>query len=707
MFENWKNISGNYQVKDLCANLAAGRESFDLRLGSAIETEADLENFLKKPDSVVPRRRASSICLRIGAIPDFNDDQLRPLLLRNSAFKRRIGDVLAAFRKIGIKYENIKQQKNETDKRLFRFMITYSAMISLKDLGVDINLISYESSGVWTALAVSGVIGLEDTAALLFGKINIQAVKFCRPRIPFLDPVTGKTFLPYVFDEPYLTFLIDGLSIEENVFCNYINDARLLARNQFTFKKYLEEWDVHMNNAGLEIEKLLFDDRLTWEPAKFLRERLLLMVIIVSSFYRLHEKWSLSREKPVKDQRFYELLDLVMDGEMPRDLLIKYIFSRTDFSSIAKILTANQSKMKAKTPYQYIKERNRRLEEIVNISKWLDDAASCKGILLDAEDIIYIEAGNFIISAPPEKSIVIEISKNIEKTVRNALFQLWLNGFNIKLELLYQDGTYNKLPLPVYPFDRKSFWLGKDTVVEGPFRKVFSATDPIIRDHVITGKTIIPAASLLDMALAANPQSAGLHNVVIHGAGIVEKELEATVEIDPETNHFTIKKEAKDVLCKGVYRTKKPEPPPAINLSELINRKPENINNLYPLFHKRGYNYGTGLQVIKKLWVNGSNYIFELEDKEQSAHGGGYLNPRILDGMLQSALAVNLLENEAGEEDSIFIPYIFESLDLFGEIGKHCFVSINKDEILQQQDDLKVNIAAYDGNGNCIARLRL
>ncbi|GMQ62974.1 type I polyketide synthase [Vallitalea maricola] len=48
------------------------------------------------------------------------------------------------------------------------------------------------------------------------------------------------------------------------------------------------------------------------------------------------------------------------------------------------------------------------------------------------------------------------------EALMKAVAQLWTAGITILWEAFYKDKTYYRLPLPTYPFERKSYWYGKD-----------------------------------------------------------------------------------------------------------------------------------------------------------------------------------------------------------------------------------------------------
>src|SRR5690625_5261848 len=117
----------------------------------------------------------------------------------------------------------------------------------LMELGFIPDLISSKQSGIWVSLAISNILKLEDVLDVLSGKKEVEKVAFYRPSMPFYDSIHKKSILPWYFNEDYLQQLRTKLFEDENLYLDYvptyIEKARLLLTSQFTFKRYIEEWN--------------------------------------------------------------------------------------------------------------------------------------------------------------------------------------------------------------------------------------------------------------------------------------------------------------------------------------------------------------------------------------------------------------------------------------------------------------------------------
>jgi hypothetical protein len=192
------------------------------------------------------------------------------------------------------------------------------------------------------------------------------------------------------------------------------------------------------------------------------RKKLLLMIIILTSLHKLDRKWNLREDSLLGEHRFHELLDLVVDGVMPRETLVKlFLDDHPDYHEIAATLNAHQSLMDSGNSYDYIANHCRTVDEIDNITVWFERAKESRGNILNGHHMCYLEFGELDKEVSPEECTVVRtaVEGDVTKLFKEALLHLWLNGVGLHWEKLYPEGTFQKTALPGYAFDRKSFWI--------------------------------------------------------------------------------------------------------------------------------------------------------------------------------------------------------------------------------------------------------
>lgn len=249
----------------------------------------------------------------------------------------------------------------------------------------------------------------------------------------------------------------------DEVILPHIDKARVLSVGQYTFKKFLGEWEAPLKAVGEDLLHMLHDNAiLASGEALIEQKKLLLLVIIVTSLYKLDRKWNLRGDSLIGEHRFHELLELVVDDVMTQEAAVHlFLDDAPDYAAIAAVLNERQHLMNPETTYEYISEHRRDLWEIENIPEWLQQAKRSQGAIPERKNMRFVNFGELTVPVPDESWNVINtgVQGDVVKQFKETLLQLWLNGVDLQWGKLYPEGTFKKVALPGYAFDRKSYWL--------------------------------------------------------------------------------------------------------------------------------------------------------------------------------------------------------------------------------------------------------
>jgi acyl transferase domain-containing protein/SAM-dependent methyltransferase len=492
-FLGWKNFVDSqkyseYHLTDICATVMTGREHFPYRYGCYVHNKAELKTFLQKDIFSIVKSDTHEWCLYVGELIWENGADVQSLLEQYPLINEHLNKIQHSLSTLDIS-DDLKEGFKSTAwypslKPLYSFMVNYAYLSALMELGLTPNLITGEKTGLWCALTLSGMMKLEDALAILRTQKTLDKIQLVRPQVPFYDPVTHQTRLPYHFDEDYLHFLVDDLSIAIADVHHFVERALLLKDSQFTFKKYLEEWCLILRqHTGIDLDSMLFNDRFIHSPAeKDRKKQVLLMLIIKSALRQLDQKWDLTRTKRIKEQKFQELLDLVIDGVMPKETVVELFVGEEipNITGIATLLNKRQELLNANKPYQFLNKHSQYLPVNTNLSQWFEKAMVSDSSQPDIQNMSYLVFGEFNQPTTPDSSIQIAITDKPDNVFQETLLKLWLKGLDIKWDILYPEGTFNKIPLPTYCFDRASFWLTKK------YQKMLSQPKSETEQHVKT-----------------------------------------------------------------------------------------------------------------------------------------------------------------------------------------------------------------------------
>ena len=265
-------------------------------------------------------------------------------------------------------------------KPLYSFIANHTILETIIASGFRPDFITGEKpSGILLALALSGMMDLEHALHVLGGYQDPEEINLLRPRaFPFYDPLTRQMILTYHIDATYLSTLINDIMITEEETRHLIEKARIMLANQYTFKKSIEQWGLHLKkSANIDLRRLLYDNEVLFNPdGSYRKTRLLIMLIIEVTFHQINRKWDLSGERKVSDRNFHELLDLVLDNVITPELLFDLLTEKEpDLCAMASKLNQRQVYLDKEKPYILLERHSSSIKPFEQ-EAWFNKAAN-------------------------------------------------------------------------------------------------------------------------------------------------------------------------------------------------------------------------------------------------------------------------------------------------------------------------------------------
>lgn len=464
--------SGNF--RDACMTLLTGRQNFAYRFGGLAKDKADLFKMLENASDhgdCVSGRQLYSLRIRENLRGSYSEWQR--LCTEFPIFKEKSDQLFKAVRKFDGNHQ-IAEGFSLTPwpaeyQPLYTFIITYSVISALADTGLKLNTVTGIQDGFWTALTVSRMISLNDLFMILLGKKEPGQLKPVRPAMTVCDPVHSQEIKPYNVDGSYLEELVSNLVIPDDILSYYIQKAKILYANQYTFKKYVNEWKRYLVPVGLTVEHLLDDNGPLSPKEKNDSARLLFMVIILSSLLRVNKKWNLSAKKVLNNERFYELLDLVVDEILPKDVLISLLSDKQpEYDEAARIVNEriNRPFISKTGEYAYLRQHCKKVNEITDFSSWAE-AMSSLSELPEIHEGFVVDLENPDAGCESNVAAAIHFGDDLTGNIQKALIDLWHKGADLNWSILYPEGSFTKIPMPGYCFAQNSFWITGDYAAAG------------------------------------------------------------------------------------------------------------------------------------------------------------------------------------------------------------------------------------------------
>ncbi|WP_341992446.1 SDR family NAD(P)-dependent oxidoreductase [Azorhizobium sp. AG788] len=281
---------------------------------------------------------------------------------------------------------------------------------------------------------------------------------------------------------------------------------------------------------------------------------------------------------------------------------------------------------------------------------------------------------------------------------REGIAAGYIHGAAFDWRALYPAG--NLVPLLPYAWDREDLWVetalskadrlgqgehpfigrrvGEATAVwEGDFKRVEHA---YLQDHCIAGEPIFPAAGYVELALVARAdktQSALMEDLRIHRALATFATPIVRMHLDEEGRGFSIfcRENQPDtpwvrVASGALLRTPVPPREAVIDGAAIKERcpLPLDVPGFYATAAGFGIAYGPAFRCIRAGWMGENECLVRLElpPEEVGAAQSYFVHPVLLDGALQSVLALLLL----GAAPAPFaLPVGFDQLRFHGMLG--------------------------------------
>lgn len=296
------------------------------------------------------------------------------------------------------------------------------------------------------------------------------------------------------------------------------------------------------------------------------------------------------------------------------------------------------------------------------------------------------------------------------------LLALWVSGFGVDWKSIRRDQPGKRISFPGYPFAKTAFWVGQKAPpaprkFENPERRYQTTvygTESFLRDHLVLGEKALPGVMSFEFlrdALSRSEMYSGAFELIGHGwteTLPVEKgpaHIEVTLQQgQTEDKQYAISARGPDgirQLARGVARPLRNNDAPQIDLDLARKTAPKEIDTatLYRRFADMGLQYGPAQQSISGLWQGAGRAVARLTLPEK-ADRAPKLNPAILDGALQAALA--LQDKDSG---LLALPYSVRSVQVFGETISQMWAVI-------EADDSGVSVDICDEQGRVKIRLR-
>ncbi|MDN0200047.1 SDR family NAD(P)-dependent oxidoreductase [Streptomyces sp. S.PNR 29] len=319
-------------------------------------------------------------------------------------------------------------------------------------------------------------------------------------------------------------------------------------------------------------------------------------------------------------------------------------------------------------------------ERLAFVATDIAEAASRLAAVGRGEDGQWLHRGR-VTSHPPLAGLFSDsvggddfLTAQIRSGNDDLLGRLWVSGVAVDWDLMDRGrpGVRRRVPLPTYPFERARHWLDLGPApaapdgARAPWRRTLAATAPVLRDHVVEGRAILPGVGHLDLVAEARGEQAGpsfadvrwIAPLAVTGAG-------AGVSVRFDGDRYEVLGDDDTVRSCGRL-IDAPPAPCAVDVPALRARLDEGPGHtaFYRLLEEQGLPYGPFFRRVQQVWTGEGEALGRLGPvTEDTSHR---LHPGVLDAALHTVAA--LLVRRRGPGARPLLPFAADRVEVFGPV---------------------------------------
>ncbi|MEU1669891.1 SDR family NAD(P)-dependent oxidoreductase [Streptomyces sparsogenes] len=256
----------------------------------------------------------------------------------------------------------------------------------------------------------------------------------------------------------------------------------------------------------------------------------------------------------------------------------------------------------------------------------------------------------------------------------DLLGRMWVSGVTVDWDLLdrLRPAGRRRVPLPAYPFERVRHWLDT-TPAPAPaqgtrrWERRLAADEPVLRDHVVDGRPILPGVGHLDLVAEASGGLAG--RACLDVRWVVPLALsgaEETVAVAFAGDRYEIRGADGAVRSCGRLAAAPPAPAP-LDVTALRARLDEGPgeDSFYRALAGQGLPYGPFFRRVRQVWTGRDEVLGRIGEAAGTdpAHA---LHPGVLDAALHTVAA--LLVRRRGQHARPMLPFAADRVEVFGPV---------------------------------------
>ncbi|MGY0063719.1 SDR family NAD(P)-dependent oxidoreductase [Streptomyces sp. LZ34] len=465
---------------DICHTLAVGRDHAPVRVGGLVSGMEDIAALVAAPAVVEAPPVERRWRLAVGPLRPPSRQRVRELLASPlyadlvAEFRAESGDAAAALRAL-------RQGEHGPRAEVVFSLLTVRALLRI---GMAPDGVTAHGPGVWPALAAVGALDWPAAVDLAEGGSSTTATVEPRaPRLPFTEPLTGRTYPAHPLDTAYLADLLEGLVLNGEETAAVWAKAGRLVDGQHTFRGHLRAWNQELERCGRTAWQLPMDGA-AWATPPAAADRPAEVFRVLAAQHALDlldRKWSLPRDPMVRDPRAREVLELLADGVLTRGHLPALLADGPGArAAVVSDLRARAVPLAPDGDYTMLRARAGMPAGPELLRAWA--ATTDLGGAAEAPP----ETATLWIGAPGTTGpadVVIDGGRSFADLLAESLLRLWLGGVEVDWSRYHSGAPRRALSLPTTEFLRSTHRATRPEASPPPEAPLPDATPPTDTGH--------------------------------------------------------------------------------------------------------------------------------------------------------------------------------------------------------------------------------
>ncbi|SDD51918.1 polyketide synthase PksM/polyketide synthase PksN [Paenibacillus sp. CF095] len=312
-----------------------------------------------------------------------------------------------------------------------------------------------------------------------------------------------------------------------------------------------------------------------------------------------------------------------------------------------------------------------------------------------------------------------------------SLSDLYVSGCKINWGKLYANRQHQRISLPVYPFEKKRYWIEpahneQSRLITSVQRTFFdnilrerhnihytvnlNNQSELVKDHVIHEDVVVPGAFYLEMVMKAlemchvTYEEITIDNLrLLQSVVLREQDTCLTLSLDTSAMTFVVSS-GYNIVVTGAYSTSQDHIPESFDLDHFVAQAHVSFDKheIYRQHLATNVQYGPTYRIVQMVYDGKDDLLARVDDGlEPVRYENGIIHPILLDGALHAVAGSEQMRSL----NATYLPYSIGKVRVYRKLVSPCYSRIHISDHNVTNRYIKCQIAIYDRDGQLLVKI--